>query len=189
MAGSGRRLRSGLAGKVKTGMRRGFVIWVGAVLALAGVGAVGASAETGPVRQGVEGPETIAEAQRMIEGLPYEFTFTHPPRDARDALVIRIIDKHERTFRFFLFRGRAPRDIGVPGYHLDHLEGGQLGESFVMFENGGKQIRPETITLPIRAYQGSSGITKAMEDEYFDIDFDIEDAVCELSTGKPCPAL
>jgi hypothetical protein len=170
-------------------MRRGAAIWIVAVLALASVGVGVALAGMGPVRQGVEGPETIAEAQRKIEELPYQFTFTHPPRDTRNALIIRTTDKHERSFRFFLFRGRAPRDIGVPGYHLDHLEGGQLGESFVIFDNGAKQMRPETITLPIRAYQGDSGITKAMEDEFFDIAFAVEDAVCELSTGKPCPAI
>jgi hypothetical protein len=172
-----------------TKMRRGIVISAVAVLALVSVGAGHASAGMGPVRQGVEGPETIAEAQRMIEALPWEFTYSHPPRDSRNALIIRTTDAHERSFRFFLFRGRAPTDIGVPGYHLENLEGGQVGQSFVIFVNGTKQTRWETTTLPIRVYKGGSGVTKAMEEEFYEIDFAVEDAVCELSTGKPCPAL
>ncbi len=170
-------------------MRIRFVICL--VAALVGAGACPAvgAAGMGPVRAGVEGPETVAEAQRMIEALPWEFTYTHPPRDARNALIIRTTDAHERSFRFFLFRGRAPRDIGVPGYHLENLEGGQLGESFVMFVNATKQTRWETTTLPLRVYKGGSGVTKAMEDEFYEIYFAVEDAVCELSTGKPCPAL
>jgi hypothetical protein len=170
-------------------MRSRLVLCLVCGLLVAGVGTGVATAGMGPVRAGVEGPESIAEARRMIEALPWEFTFTHPPRDTRNALIIRTTDAHERSFRFFLFRGRAPRDIGIPDFHLEHLGGGQVGESFVIFANEGKQIRPETIRLPIRSYQGNSGITKAMEDEYFEIAFAVEDAVCELSTGKHCPAL
>ena len=155
-----------------------------------GVGAEAATARTGgPVRQGVEGPETIVEARRKIEALPWEFTFSHPPRDSRNALIIRTTDAQERTFRFFLFRGRAPEDIGIPSFHPEHLAGAVIGESFLIFMNDGSQIRPSTRSLPIRSYQGDSGITKAMEDEYFEISWAVEDAVCELSTGKPCPAI
>jgi hypothetical protein len=125
-------------------MRPRLFIPVGASPAAVCVGAPVAAAGMGPVRTGVKGPESIAEARRTIEALPWEFTFTHPPRDTRNALIIGTTDKHERTFRFFLFRTRAPQDIGIPAFHLENLTGGQLGESF---------------------------------------------AVCELSTGKPCPAL
>jgi hypothetical protein len=58
-----------------------------------------------------------------------------------------------------------------------------------MFENSVGQVRWETTSLPFRVYQGGSGVTAAMEREYFEIEFAVEDAVCELSTGKPCPAL
>jgi hypothetical protein len=170
-------------------MRRRFVLCAVFGLIAAAISAGPAAAGMGPVRQGVEGPETIAEVRRVIEALPWEFTFTHPPRDTRNALIIRTTDKHERTFRFFLFRGRAPRDIGIPAFHIEHLGGGQLGVSFVMVANEAHETRPETISLPIRKYQGDSGITAAMENEFFEIEFAVEDAVCELSTGKPCPAL
>jgi hypothetical protein len=170
-------------------MRIPLVLCLVCGLLVAGIGTGVAGAGTGPVREGVEGPETIAEAQRVIEALPYEFAFTHPPRDTRNALIIRTTDAHERSFRFFLFRGRAPRDIGIPAFHLENLTGGQLGESFVMFENSVGQVRWETTSLPLRVYKGGSGVTAAMEREYFDIEFAVEDAVCELSTGKPCPAL
>jgi hypothetical protein len=177
---------------VKRGMssRRWLIVCLAAGLVAAAALAAGlADAGTGPVRQGVEGPETIAEAQRAIEALPWAFTFTHPPRDSRNALIIRTTDAHERSFRFFLFRGRAPRDIGLPKVHLDHLEGGQLGVSFVIFDNGAAQVRPETDTTEPHPYQGDSEITAAMEEEFFEISFAVEDAVCELSTGKPCPAV
>ncbi len=169
-------------------MRRSFLLGVAALLA-SGAFAAGALAGAGPIRQGAQGPETIGEAQRKIEALPYTFTFTHPPRDTRNALIIATTDKHEKSFRFFLFRGHAPEDIGIPSFHIDHLEGGQLGESFVMLKSSAGQVRPETITFPPHPYQGNSGITAAMEHEYLDIAFAVEDAVCELSTGKPCPAL
>ncbi len=133
--------------------------------------------------------EDIPNARAAIEALPYPFTFESPPRDTRKALIIRITDAHERSFRFFLFVGRAPLDIGVPTYHREHLTGGALGHSYVMLNNEVHEIRPTTITLPIRSYKGHSGITAAMEREFFDIEFAVEDAVCELSEGKPCPAI
>jgi hypothetical protein len=170
-------------------MRRFLLLCLLLGLASVGFAAASAAGGQGPVRQGVEGPETIAEARRKIEALPWEFAFTHPPRDTRNALIIRTTDAHERTFRLFLFRGWTPSDIGIPSFHLDHLGGGQVGESFEIFANDGQQIRPETKSLPIRPYQGDSEITAAMEDEYFEISFAVEDAVCELSTGKPCPAV
>jgi hypothetical protein len=170
-------------------MRGRLVSCVAAALLTMGVGAAVADAGMGPVREGVEGPETIAEARRMIEALPWEFTFTHPPRDTRNALIIRTTDAQEKSFRFFLFRGRAPRDIDVPGYHLENLGGGEVGKSFVIFSNEAKNTQYESHTLPFHTYEGDSGITKAMQREYFEIQFGVQDAVCELSTGKPCPAL
>lgn len=137
-----------------------------------------------------DGPvENIANARAAIEALPYPFTFESPPRDTRNALIISITDEQKRSFRFFLFVGRAPLDIGVPGYHREHLTGGALGHSYVMLENEFHEIRPTTITLPIRSYKGHSGITAAMEREFFEIEFAVEDAICELSEGEPCPGI
>jgi hypothetical protein len=142
--------------------------------------AVTSADDVGPV-------ENIPNAQAAIEALPYPFTFESPPRDTRKALIIRTTDKLGKSFRFFLFVGRAPLDIGVPSYHRDHLTGGALGHEYVMLNNELRQIRPTTTTLPIRSYSGNSGITAAMENEFFRIEFAVEDAVCELSEGKPCP--
>ncbi|MGN6588046.1 MAG: hypothetical protein ACTHKT_11365 [Solirubrobacterales bacterium] len=142
----------------------------------------GASADDGPA-------ENIPNALAAIEALPYPFTFSYPPRDTRKALIIRITDKLGKSFRFFLFAGNAPLDIGVPTYHREHLTGGQLGENYVMLNNESHEIRPETKSLPIRSYSGNSGITKAMEDEFFEIEFAVEDAVCELSEDHPCQGI
>jgi hypothetical protein len=150
-------------------------------LALASV-VVALADDNGPV-------ENIPNAQAAIEALPYSFTFESPPRDTRKALIIRTTDKLERSFRFFLFVDRAPLDIGVPSYHRENLDGGALGHKYVMLANDRHQMRPETIKLPIRSYSGNSGITAAMEREYLKIAFAVEDAVCELSEGTPCPAL
>lgn len=133
--------------------------------------------------------ENIPNARAAIEALPYPFTFQSPPRDTRKALIIRITDELGRSFRFFLFVDRAPRNIGLPSYHRDQLTGGALGRRYVMLRNEGDEIRPMTTSLPIRSYQGDSGITKAMEDEFFKISFAVEDAICELSEGTPCPAI
>lgn len=133
--------------------------------------------------------ENIPNARAAIEVLPYPFTFESPPRDTRNALIIRITDKLGRSFRFFLFVGRAPLNIGVPSYHREHLAGGALGHRYVMLNNESHEIRPTTTTLPIKSYKGNSGITAAMEREFFKIEFAVEDAICELSEGKPCPAL
>ena len=54
-----------------------------------------------------------------------------------------------------------------------------------MLNNERHEIRPETIKLPIRSYGGHSGITAAMEHEFIDIEFAMEDAVCKLSEGDP----
>jgi len=158
------------------------ILLCGAALASAPAAGVVASAdEAGPV-------EDIPNARKAIEALPYPFTFESPPRDTRKALIIRVTDKLGRSFRFFLFVGRAPLDIGVPSYHRDRLTGGALGRSYVMLSNSSHEMRPETIRLPIRSYGGNSGITAAMEREFLEISFAVEDAVCELSEGKPCPA-
>jgi hypothetical protein len=133
--------------------------------------------------------ENIPNARSAIEALPYPFTFESPPRDTRKALIIGITDKLGKSFRFFLFVDRAPLDIGVPSYHRENLSGGALGRRYVMLNNESHEIRPETTKLPIRSYGGNSGITKTMEDEFFEIEFAVEDAVCELSEGKPCPAI
>jgi hypothetical protein len=55
-----------------------------------------------------------------------------------------------------------------------------------MFQNEGAQIRPELLHAPITPYTGDSGITAAIEDEYFEISFAVEGASCKLDTGKPC---
>jgi hypothetical protein len=141
-----------------------------------------ASANGGPA-------ETIPNAQKAIEALPYDLMFTSPPRDTRKALIIRADGKQGRSFRFFLFVGSAPRNLGGPGYHRDHLEGGALGHSFVLLEDETHQTRPESLTPPGNPVQGHSKITAAQENEYYEILFAVEDAVCELSEGKPCPAL
>jgi hypothetical protein len=133
--------------------------------------------------------ENIPNARSAIEALPYPLTFQSPPKDTRKALIIRITDKLGKSFRFFLFVDRAPLDIGMPSYHRENLSGGALGRRYVMLNNESHEIRPETTKLPIRSYAGNSGITKAMEDEFFKIEFAVEDAVCELSEGKPCPAI
>lgn len=133
--------------------------------------------------------ETIPNAQRVIEVLPYDFTFTSPPRDTKKALIIRTTGKLGRSFRFFLFVGRAPLDIGVPSYHRGHLSGGALGHRYVMLADEGHQTRPWTVTVPPHPIHSDSGITAAQEDEFFEIEFAVEDAVCELSEGKPCPAI
>ena len=103
--------------------------------------------------------------------------------------LMAITDKLGKSFRFFLFVDRAPLDIGVPGYHREQLTGGALGQEYVMLNNESHEIRPETIKLPIRSYGGHSGITAAMEHEFFEIEFAVEDAVCKLSDEKPCPAI
>lgn len=149
---------------------------------LALVPATAAAADSGPV-------EDIPNARRAIEALPYAFTFQSPPRDTRKALIIRVETKLGRTFRFFLFVDRAPLDIGVPSYHREQLTGGALGRSYVMLNNESHEIRPETTRYPLRSHKGHSGITAAMEREFFDIEFAVEDAICELSEGKPCPVL
>lgn len=131
--------------------------------------------------------ENIPNARAVIEGLPY--SFESPPRDTRNALIMRITDKLSRSFRFFLFVGRAPLTIGVPSYHREHLSGGALGHRYVMLNNESHEIRPTTTSPPIKSYKGNSGITAAMEREFFKIEFAVEDAICELSEGKPCPAL
>jgi hypothetical protein len=155
----------------------------GVILALALAAAVVASADdTGPV-------ENIPNARSAIEALPYPFTYESPPRDTRKALIISTTDKLGKSFRFFLFVDRAPLDIGVPSYHRENLSGGALGRRYVMLNNERHEIRPETIKLPIRSYSGHSGITAAMEHEFFEIEFAVEDAVCKLSEGKPCPAI
>lgn len=166
-------------------MRRGaFIAFLGTVLILIlAIAVVVASADdAGPT-------EDIPNAQAAIEALPYPFTFESPPRDTRNALIVRVTDKLRRSFRFFLFVGRAPLDIGVPSYHRENLAGGALGHSYVMLEDERHQIRPTTTKLPIRSYSGHSGITAAMEREYFKILFAVEDAICELPEGTPCPAL
>lgn len=133
--------------------------------------------------------ENIPNARTAIEALPYSFTFESPPRDTRNALIIRITDKLDRSFRFFLFVDRAPLNIGVPGYHREHLTGGALGHRYVMLNNERHEIRPTTTTPSVKSHKGNSGITGAMEREFFKIEFAVEDAICELSEGKPCPAL
>ncbi len=156
------------------------VVISGVILLLAVAGGYVALADDGP-------PETIASAQQAIEALPYEFTFTSPPRDAQKALVIRTTTKLGRSFRFFLFVGRAPLDIGVPSYHRENLAGGALGRRYVMLSNPSHETRPETPTFPPHPIPGASQITPAQEDEFFKIEFAVEDAICELSEGKPCP--
>jgi hypothetical protein len=151
-------------------------------LVLAGVAVVASADDAGPT-------EDIPNARMAIEALPYPFTFESPPRDTRKALIIRVTDKLDRSFRFFLFVGRAPLDIGVPSYHRENLTGGALGHEYVMLSNASHEMRPETLKLPIKSYSGNSGITAAMEREYLKIAFAVEDAVCELSEGTPCPAL
>lgn len=155
---------------------------VALTLAFAAAAVVASADDDGPV-------ENIPNARTAIEALPYPFTFESPPRDTRKALIIRTTDKLDRSFRFFLFAGRAPLDIGMPSYHRDHLTGGALGHKYVMLSNASHEMRPETLKLPIRSYSGNSGITAAMEREYLEIAFAVEDAVCELSEGTPCPAL
>jgi hypothetical protein len=166
------------------GRDRLVILVCGATLALSLAAAVvvASASDDGPV-------EDIPNAQAALEALPYPFTFESPPRDTRNALIIRITDKHDRSFRFFLFVGRAPLDIGVPSYHREHLMGGALGHRYVMLENERHEIRPMTAKLPIRSYSGHSGITAAMEHEYFEILFAAEDAICELSERTPCAAL
>ena len=155
----------------------------GATLALAlSAVAVASAGDDGPA-------ENIPNARAAIEALPYPFTFDSPPRDTRKALIISVTDKLGRSFRFFLFVGRAPLDIGVPSYHRERLTGGALGHEYVMLSNASHEMRPETLKLPIKSYGGHSGITAAMEREYLKIAFAVEDAVCELSEGTPCPAL
>ena len=131
--------------------------------------------------------EDIPNARAAIEALPYPFSFESPPRYTRKALVIRTTSELGRSLRFFLFVGRAPLDIGVPGYHREHLAETSLGRRYVFLSNEAHEIRPTTTSLPIKSYQGNSGITKAMEDEFFEIEFALEDAICELSEGTPCP--
>ena len=136
-----------------------------------------------------ESVENISNARAAIEELPYPFTFEAPPRDTRNALIMRITDKLSRSFRFFLFVGRAPLNIGIPSYHREHLTGGALGHRYVMLNNESHEIRPTTTSPPIKSHKGNSGVTAAMEREFFKIEFAVEDAICELSEGKPCPAL
>jgi hypothetical protein len=164
--------------------RRLIILACGAALtlALAAAAVVASADDDGPV-------EDIPNAQTAIEALPYSFTFESPPRDTRKALIIRTTDELGRSFRFFLFVDRAPLDIGVPSYHRENLDGGALGHKYVMLANDRHQMRPVTLKLPIRSYSGNSGITAAMEREYLKIAFAVEDAVCELSEGTPCPAL
>lgn len=146
------------------------------------------AASSAPATAYVGPPETITNARKAIEGLPFEFAFSSPPRDTKKALIIRTTDKLGRSFRFFLFVGQAPLDIGLPSYHRENLSGGALGHSYVMLNNERQQIRPETITIPIHPI-GGSGITAAQEHEFFEIEFAVEDTVCEVSTGNPCPAI
>jgi hypothetical protein len=160
-------------------------IWAGVIilsLSLVAAVVVASADDVGPV-------ENIPNAQAAVEALPYPFTFESPPRDTRKALIIRTTDKLGKSFRFFLFAGRAPLDIGVPSYHREHLTGGALGHRYVMLNNERRQIRPMTTTLPLKSYSGNSGITAAMENEFFKIEFGVEDAICELSEGKPCTVL
>ncbi len=131
--------------------------------------------------------EDIPNARAAIEALPYPFSFESPPRDTRRALVIRTTSELGRSFRFFLFVGRAPLDIGVSGYHREHLGGGSIGRRYVILTNESHEIRPMTPSVSGKSHKGNSGITKAMEDEFFEILFAVEDAICELSEGTPCP--
>src|ERR1700755_110297 len=117
--------------------------------------------------RGESGPaENIPNARAALEALPYPFEFQQPPRDRRRALIIRITDELHRSFRFFLFVGRVPLDLGVPRYHRGHLAAGTLGRRYVLLSNEAQEIRPMSASLPIRSHKGGSGITKAMEDEY-----------------------
>jgi hypothetical protein len=134
---------------------------------------------------------SLAEARTAIEDLPWTFEITHPPKNGRNALVIRTTDAQERTFRFFLFRlvhRRTPLEIGIPSFHPRRLAFRELTPDFLIFANESAQIRPEHLYPPFEPYDGGSDITEAMEDEYFEIEFAVEDAVCELATGKRCPA-
>jgi hypothetical protein len=126
-------------------------------------------------------PESVAAARAGIEALPYEIRLREPAAVA-NTLIGRVFGSRGETFRFFLFVNRnAPARIpGVRGYgfHGPHhrilnrgLEGGALANTDVLLS-----------TTPRR------GLSRAQENEQYDVLIAVEETVCLRQLGRPCPA-
>lgn len=129
-------------------------------------------------------PYSINDAEKAISELPYPLTFTHPPRDTQNSLVIGITDKLGQSFRFFLFLGHPPLRLGVPGYHREQLVLRDLGGHFWLLANPRRQTRKEAIFQTVARTRPK--VTKAMEEEFLAIELAVQNAVCSLVSGKPC---
>lgn len=122
---------------------------------------------------------TTKEAQKLLLQLPYKYQFREVelPEGASGALAGKAFGSHHTVVSFGISLGAEPEPVPVP----------QAGVRGAYYYWGGGLVFTDNLVVAGGAPKGMR--TKAQWHEAVDMVIEMQDKLCEASTGEFCPAV